>query len=50
MLHGGKPLHDNDHLKGRAVDMDRVRRGLVLMKQHNVNSVRTAHYPNDPRF
>lgn len=20
------------------------------MKQHNINSVRTAHYPNDPRF
>ncbi|RJX69355.1 beta-galactosidase subunit alpha [Vibrio sinensis] len=49
MLHGVN-RHDNDHLKGRAVGMDRVERDLVLMKQHNINSVRTAHYPNDPRF
>ncbi|MEZ9574463.1 beta-galactosidase subunit alpha [Vibrio sp. 10N.261.55.F4] len=49
MLHGVN-RHDNDHLKGRAVGMDRVEKDLVLMKQHNINSVRTAHYPNDPRF
>ncbi|CAM4106268.1 beta-galactosidase subunit alpha [Aeromonas bestiarum] len=48
-LHGVN-RHDNDHLKSRAVGMDRVERDLVLMKQHNLNSVRTAHYPNDPRF
>lgn len=48
-LHGVN-RHDNDHLKGRAVGMDRVERDIVLMKQHNLNSVRTAHYPNDPRF
>ncbi|HIF9186225.1 TPA: beta-galactosidase subunit alpha [Photobacterium damselae] len=49
MLHGAN-RHDNDHLKGRAVGMDRVEKDLILMKQHNINSVRTAHYPNDPRF
>lgn len=49
MLHGVN-RHDNDHLKGRAVGIDRVEKDLVLMKQHNINSVRTAHYPNDPRF
>ena len=49
MLHGVN-RHDNDHLKGRAVGMDRVEKDLQLMKQHNINSVRTAHYPNDPRF
>lgn len=48
-LHGVN-RHDNDHRKGRAVGMDRVERDLILMKQHNINSVRTAHYPNDPRF
>jgi hypothetical protein len=26
--------------------MDRVEKDLLLMKQHNINSVRTAHYPN----
>ncbi|MDC5803897.1 beta-galactosidase subunit alpha [Vibrio europaeus] len=49
MLHGVN-RHDNDHLKGRAVGMERVEKDLVLMKQHNINSVRTAHFPNDPRF
>ncbi|MEH6452081.1 MAG: beta-galactosidase subunit alpha [Psychromonas sp.] len=49
MLHGVN-RHDNDHLKGRAVGMDRVEKDITLMKQHNINSVRTAHYPNDPRF
>ncbi|WP_414931943.1 beta-galactosidase subunit alpha [Vibrio europaeus] len=49
MLHGVN-RHDNDHLKGRAVGMERVEKDLVLMKQYNINSVRTAHYPNDPRF
>ncbi|MBB1202637.1 beta-galactosidase subunit alpha [Enterobacteriaceae bacterium 89] len=49
MLHGVN-RHDNDHLKGRAVGMNRVEKDLILMKQHNINSVRTAHYPNDPRF
>ncbi|MDB1124087.1 beta-galactosidase subunit alpha [Vibrio algarum] len=49
MLHGVN-RHDNDHLKGRAVGIDRVEKDIVLMKQHNINSVRTAHYPNDPRF
>jgi len=49
MLHGVN-RHDNDHLKGRAVGMERVEKDIILMKQHNINSVRTAHYPNDPRF
>lgn len=48
-LHGVN-RHDNDHLKSRAVGMDRVEQDIILMKQHNLNSVRTAHYPNDPRF
>ncbi|PTB33548.1 beta-galactosidase subunit alpha [Photobacterium phosphoreum] len=49
MLHGVN-RHDNDHLNSRAVGMDRVEKDIVLMKQHNINAVRTAHYPNDPRF
>ncbi|OAT31962.1 evolved beta-D-galactosidase, alpha subunit [Buttiauxella brennerae ATCC 51605] len=48
-LHGVN-RHDHDHRKGRAVDMARAERDIILMKQHNINSVRTAHYPNDPRF
>ena len=25
-------------------------RDVLLMKQYNLNTVRTSHYPNDPRF
>ncbi|VEG27246.1 glycoside hydrolase family 2 TIM barrel-domain containing protein [Actinomyces howellii] len=46
----GVNRHDHDDRRGRAVGIDRVRRDLLLMKEHNVNAVRTAHYPNDPRF
>lgn len=48
-LHGVN-RHDHDHRHGRAIDMARAERDIILMKQHNINSVRTAHYPNDPRF
>ena len=27
-----------------------MRKDLELMKQNNLNAVRTSHYPNDPRF
>ncbi|QNP55727.1 glycoside hydrolase family 2 TIM barrel-domain containing protein [Tessaracoccus defluvii] len=49
MMHGVN-RHDHDERRGRAVTMERVRRDLELMKRHNINAVRTAHYPNDPRF
>lgn len=49
MLHGVN-RHDNDHISGRAINIERVEKDIILMKQHNINSVRTAHYPNDPRF
>ncbi|MDO5065243.1 MAG: glycoside hydrolase family 2 TIM barrel-domain containing protein [Actinomyces bowdenii] len=53
----GRPLtlrgvnrHDSDPRTGPVVDLDHMRRDLALMKQHNINAVRSAHYPNDPRF
>lgn len=48
-LHGVN-RHDNDHISGRAVSLERMKNDVILMKQHNINSVRTAHYANDPRF
>ena len=27
-----------------------MERDLVFMKRHNINTVRSSHYPNDPRF
>jgi len=46
----GVNRHDFDPDRGRAVTLDRMREDIELMKRHNVNAVRTAHYPNDTRF
>ena len=46
----GVNRHDHHPDKGKAVGVDDMRADIVLMKQHNVNSVRCSHYPNDPRF
>jgi beta-galactosidase/evolved beta-galactosidase subunit alpha len=35
---------------GRSVSLESMVEDVRLMKQHNVNSVRTSHYPDDPRF
>lgn len=35
---------------GRAVPLETMIKDLLLMKQHNINAVRTSHYPDDPRF
>ncbi|MBO5295606.1 MAG: DUF4981 domain-containing protein [Clostridia bacterium] len=42
--------HDSHPLLGAATPMDHVLRDLYLLKAHNVNMIRTSHYPNDPRF
>ncbi len=46
----GANRHDSSPDVGYAVDMAHMRRDIVLMKQHNINAIRTSHYPNDPRF
>lgn len=35
---------------GRAVTEESMIRDIVLMKQNNINAVRTSHYPNQPRW
>jgi beta-galactosidase len=35
---------------GRSLDDATIRADILLMKQHNINAVRTSHYPPDPRF
>lgn len=35
---------------GRAVPFYSMEEDIVLMKRHNINAVRTSHYPNHPRF
>lgn len=46
----GVNRHDDHPDYGYAVPFDHMERDVVLMKQHNVNTVRTSHYPNDSRF
>lgn len=46
----GVNRHDHDPDTGYYVREPLMRRDLELMKQSNVNAVRTSHYPNDPRF
>jgi len=40
--------HDPDH--GRAVPYSRMVQDVKLLKQNNVNAVRTSHYPDHPKW
>lgn len=46
----GVNRHDSSPTEGYAVSFDHIKRDLVIMKQHNINSIRTSHYPSDPRL
>ncbi len=46
----GVNRHDSDPVAGPAVDENHMLRDLVLMKRHNINAIRTSHYPNSPLF
>ena len=46
----GVNRHDTHPDFGHAVPYESMLRDITLMKQHNVNTVRTSHYPNDPRW
>ena len=46
----GVNRHDHDPDTGKVISEDSMRRDIELMKQHNINAIRTAHYPNDHRF
>ncbi len=40
--------HDPDH--GRAIPVSRMIEDIKLLKQNNINAVRTSHYPDDPHW
>jgi len=46
----GVNRHDSSPTEGYAVDYDHIKRDLIMMKQHNINAVRTSHYPSDVRL
>ena len=49
VLHGVN-RHDHDPDTGKVQTVDDMRAELLLMKRHNINAVRCAHYPNDHRL
>ncbi|MBE6576896.1 MAG: DUF4981 domain-containing protein [Ruminococcaceae bacterium] len=46
----GVNRHDSHPTLGAAVPYEHMLEDLYIMKRHNINTVRTSHYPNDPRF
>ena len=57
LLVNGQPVwifgvnrHDHHPDRGKAVTVDDMRDDLVAMKAHNINAIRTSHYPNDSAF
>ncbi|WP_195983741.1 glycoside hydrolase family 2 TIM barrel-domain containing protein [Clostridium sp. D33t1_170424_F3] len=43
----GTNRHETDLMKGRAIGKDEIVEELVMMKQFNVNAIRTSHYPEN---
>jgi beta-galactosidase len=50
ILFRGVNRHEFHPETGRAVDAETMRRDILIMKQHNINAVRTSHYPPHPAF
>jgi beta-galactosidase len=46
----GVNRHEHDPWKGHVVSLDSMIKDIQLMKKFNINSVRTSHYPNDPKW
>jgi beta-galactosidase/evolved beta-galactosidase subunit alpha len=42
--------HENNAKNGRSLTVEQVRADLELIKSHNINAIRCAHYPNNPAF
>lgn len=46
----GVNRHEMDPKTGRVMSDERMIRDIILMKQANINAVRTSHYPNCSRW
>ena len=53
LLFNGRPIkfkgvnrHETDPENGRTVTLDSMIADIMLMKRHNIDTVRTSHYPN----
>lgn len=50
VLFKGVNRHDIHPQFGKAVPVETMMQDVLLMKQHNINTIRTSHYPNDPKM
>ncbi|MFF5362581.1 glycoside hydrolase family 2 TIM barrel-domain containing protein [Streptomyces scabiei] len=50
ILFKGVNRHEWHPVKGRTLDLETMREDVLLMKRHNINAVRTSHYPPHPAF
>ena len=57
LLLNGQPItlkginrHEHDPKNGRAISIELIEKELHLIKAHNMNAIRCAHYPNNPAF
>ncbi|MFJ2818775.1 glycoside hydrolase family 2 TIM barrel-domain containing protein [Streptomyces sp. NPDC087294] len=50
LLFKGVNRHEWHPVNGRALDLETMREDVLLMKRHNLNAVRTSHYPPHPAF
>lgn len=55
LLVNGQPIilkgvnrHEHDEYAGHVVSRASMLQDVTIMKQNNINAVRTSHYPNDP--
>jgi beta-galactosidase len=48
VLFKGVNRHEHDPDLGQAITADSMVKDILVMKQHNLNAVRTCHYPDQP--
>ena len=46
----GVNRHESDPVTGACISRDQAVKDLLLMKAHNINAIRTSHYPPAPEF
>lgn len=46
----GVNRHDSDPVTGYTISRAQAIKDMKIMKEHNINAIRTSHYPNAPWF
>ncbi len=46
----GVNRHDSYPDTGYYASVEQMKKDLIMMKKHNINGIRTSHYPNSPVF